>query len=99
MKLRLTKSALSDLEAIKHYYSEQDATQVGLNFIAEIFNHIEMLPDHPRIGRAVPEFSDELIREIIHPPFRIVYLLEEKTVHIVRVWRSERLLRLPEITT
>ena len=44
------------------------------------------------MGRIVPEFDRTFVRELIHPPFRIVYRLEPKRVRIVRVWRSERLL-------
>ncbi|MXX11082.1 MAG: hypothetical protein F4142_02095 [Nitrospira sp. SB0675_bin_23] len=36
------------------------------------------------------------LREIIHSPFRIVYRHDPKTVRIVRIWRSERQLRLTE---
>jgi hypothetical protein len=35
------------------------------------------------------------LRELIHPPFRIVYRRAPERAWIVRVWRSERLLRLP----
>lgn len=48
----------------------------------------------------MPEFNEKNIRELIHSPFRIVYLKEEKIIHVIRVWRSERLLNLddtPEI--
>jgi plasmid stabilization system protein ParE len=51
--------------------------------------------DHPLSGRIVPEFNVEHLREIIHPPFRIVYRFDRKRVRIVRIWRSERLLKLP----
>ena len=43
----------------------------------------------------VPEFGLVQLREIIHPPFRIVYRLGEGRVRVVRVWRSERQLELP----
>ena len=36
------------------------------------------------------------IRELLFPPFRIVYRREATRVRIVRVWRSERLLVLPD---
>ncbi len=39
-----------------------------------------------------------VLRELIHPPFRIVYRRDPERVQIVRVWRSERLLRLPAST-
>lgn len=37
----------------------------------------------------------QLLRELIHPPFRIVYRRNHLRVRIVGVWRRERLLRLP----
>ena len=46
-------------------------------------------------GRVVPEFDQPFLRELIHPPFRIVYRREPKRIRVVRVRRSERLLCLP----
>lgn len=96
MKILISNSAFSDLEGIKEFYIKQGVPNIGTSFISEIFDHIEILNTHPKIGRIVPEFKDEFIREIIHPPFRIVYLLETKKIHIIRVWRSERILKLPD---
>jgi len=44
----------------------------------------------------VPEFERPRLREIVHPPFRIVYREDPKHVRIVRIWRSERLLAFPD---
>ncbi len=96
MNILVSNSAFSDLEAIKEYYTEQGVPDIGISFISDIFSHIETLYEHPKIGRIVPEFDDEFIREIIHSPFRVVYLLEPKKIHIIRVWRSERILKLPD---
>jgi plasmid stabilization system protein ParE len=96
VKIVLSNSAFADLEDIKEHYSEREVTDIGLNTVLAILDRIEALNDHPKIGRVVPEFNDDSIREIIHPPFRIVYLLEEQVIHIIRVWRTERLLKLPE---
>lgn len=95
MKVSLSKSAIEDLIAIKAYYLEQGVPRIGQNFVAEIVEHIESLSTNPDIGRVVPEFSDTSIRELIHPPFRIIYLRDNKLIKIVRVWRSERLIKLP----
>lgn len=54
-----------------------------------------VLPDNPEIGRQVPEFQTSSIRELIHAPFRIVYVLNEASIQIIRIWRSERLMTLP----
>lgn len=68
---------------------------VGERLVAEIFHRIEMLVDHPDMGRVVPEFGQAFLRELIQPPFHIVYRRNAGLVRVIRVWRSERLLRLP----
>ena len=62
--------------------------------VAEVFQQVEHLVDHPDMGRMVPEFNQPFLRELIHPPFRIVYRRDPARLRVVRVWRSERLLRL-----
>lgn len=97
MRLYVTQSALQDLQDIKSYYESQGVPQTGVRLVTEVLEKIEvLLIEHPDIGRKVPEFDQENIREIIYTPFRIVYLRETSTVTLVRVWRSERLLVLPE---
>jgi toxin ParE1/3/4 len=95
MKVSISESAFNDLEGITAFYVEEGVPEVGARIIEEIVDHFEVLITHPDIGRVVPEFSVEHIREIIHPPFRLVYFREEKEIKIIRVWRSERLLVLP----
>lgn len=95
MELRIAQSALEDLQAIQEYYKEQDVPHVGDDFVAAIVERCEMLQIHPDAGRVVPEFNMEHIRELIHPPFRVVYLRQAEEVVLIRVWRSERELELP----
>lgn len=96
MKLRIARSALADLQAIRAHYLEEGVPDVGLEFVTSILQHVEMLVEHPDAGRKVPEFDQEHIRELIHPPFRVVYLRNASSINLVRVWRSERLLQLPQ---
>lgn len=93
--VRFSQSALTDLEAIRVWYADQGAPDVGERFVVEIFERIEALRDHPEMGRVVPEFDQPFLRELIHPPFRIVYRRDAKQVRIVRVWRSEQQLEHP----
>jgi len=93
---RFAKSAVADLEEIRLWYTEQGIPDVGERFIAKIFQRIKALRAHPELGRIVPEFNQPFLRELIQPPFRIVYRHDPGQVRIVRIWRSERLLRLPE---
>ena len=81
----LGESAIADLEV----------PEVGERLLREVVLQVERLADFPESGRVVPEFGLAPLREIIHPPFRIVYRLDAGRVRIVRVWRSERLLKMP----
>lgn len=94
MKISLSDSAFNDLESIIASYIVEGVPDVGPRLVAEILKIIERLSDHPDSGRIVPEFRLAHIREIIKPPFRIVYLREAKSVTMIRVWRSERLMTL-----
>ncbi len=89
MVISISNSAFGDLERIKEYYFEQGVPDIGEDFVDAIVEHMQTLNDHPDIGRVVPEFGQEHLREIIHPPFRVVYLRGETSIRIIRVWRSE----------
>lgn len=88
-------SAVTDLEDIQAYYNSEGVPDAGKRLAGETITQIERLTDHPLSGRIVPEFNVENLREIIHPPFRIVYRYDKKRVRIVRIWRSERQLKMP----
>ena len=96
-KYRITfaVSAVHDLEAIRSWYAGQQIPKVGERLIKEVFLAVERLADFPMSGRIVPEFGNVHLREIIYPPFRIVYRIDERSVRIVRVWRSERVIKMP----
>ena len=94
MEVRLADSALADLADILAWYARDGAPEVGLRLTRRIMEHIERLADHPEMGRMVPEFGQRTLRELIYPPFRIVYRHDPDLLRIVRVWRGERLLRL-----
>jgi toxin ParE1/3/4 len=97
LKYRITfaVSTVQDLEAIRTWYAGQQIPQVGERIIEEVLLAVERLADFPKSGRIVPEFGKVHLREIIHPPFRIVYRLDKRGVRIVRVWRSERAIKIP----
>ena len=83
-RIGFAASAVDDLEGIRAWCRELEVPEVG-----------ERLADFPESGRVVPEFGVAQLREVIHPPFRIVYRVDKDRVRIVRVWRSERLMRMP----
>ena len=88
-------SSVADLEDIRAWYARLDVPDVGERLLREVVSQVERLAEFPESGRIVPEFGIAPLREVIHPPFRIVYRVSEGRVRVVRVWRSERLLKLP----
>jgi plasmid stabilization system protein ParE len=96
VKVTIARSALSDLQEIQAYYREQGVPDVGRKFVQAIFSKVQNLGDYPDSGRKVPEFDQDHIRELIHAPFRVAYLRDPAAVQLIRVWRSARLLLLPD---
>jgi toxin ParE1/3/4 len=94
-QISFAASAVMDLEDMQAYYSDEGAPDVGKRLAAEIISQVERLQAHPLSGRVVPEFHVEHLREIIYPPFRNVYRHDKNKVRIIRIWRSERMLRIP----
>lgn len=93
--IEFAESALCDLEDIFTWYTGQQVPNVGERLVRELFARTEQLAAFPESGRIVPEFGVKTIRELIHPPFRLVYRIDPAVIWIVRVWRSERLLAMP----
>lgn len=48
----------------------------------EIYDPIEEISDYPNIGRVVPEYNEESLRERIYQNYRIVYRLKDEIVAI-----------------
>ena len=94
MKISITESAYQDLTDIHEHYMLEGIEHIGKKHINEVFSKIDILNEHPQIGRIVPEYGLISLREIIHPPYRIVYLIKTDEIQVIRVWRSERLLKI-----
>ena len=94
--VEFAESAVRDLEEIRDWYAEQQAEDVGMRFLREIFAKVEQLAEYPESGRIVTEFGLNVVRELIHPPFRVIYRIGEGKIWVVRIWRSERMLKMPE---
>lgn len=96
LPVEFSPSALGDLEQMLDYYSAQGAAEAGRRIAKEMMAAVRALPDYPHMGRIVPEFGTTSLRELIRPPFRIVYRLESERIAVIRIWRCERLLNMPD---
>ena len=63
-----------------------------MSFGYELISETDRLQEFPELGRIVPEYKNDFIREIIFRPYRIVYRVdhENKFCEIARVWHSAR---------
>jgi len=89
MKLDWTEPAVLDLESIRDYITK-DSAYYAARFVARIIEAAETLPNHPRIGRAVPEAEDEAIRELLFQNYRIIYRVESDRILVLTVIHGGR---------
>ena len=87
--VRWTPQGADDLEAIYDFIA-RDSPHYAQLTIEGIFATIDRLEQFPLMGRHVPESSREDLRELIKPPYRIVYRVGE-IVKIVTIFRASRL--------
>ncbi|GAN34253.1 MAG: type II toxin-antitoxin system RelE/ParE family toxin [Candidatus Brocadia sp. AMX2] len=81
-KIHWSKTAQRNLEEIADYIAH-DSPFYAINFIERVLQDIEKLGNFPKIGRIVPEFKKENIREIIFHNYRIVYKTEKDCIFII----------------
>jgi plasmid stabilization system protein ParE len=84
--------ALNDLDAIADYIALDDP-EAARRLVQKIFEHIDHLEMHPRLGSKLPELPGWRYRQIVEPPCCIFYREDSGRVLILHVMRSERLLR------
>jgi addiction module RelE/StbE family toxin len=87
--------ALNDLDTIADYIA-LDNPEAARRLVQKIFEHVEHLESHPRLGSKPDELKGWRYRQIVEPPRRIFYREDSGRVLILHVMRSERLLR-PEL--
>ncbi len=91
-KIIWSNLALEDLRAI-HEYIAQDSAMYAERLIDRIIERVDILEKHPRVGRIVPEFNLQNIRELIEGNYRIIYRIEtEDKIGIARIHHSARFL-------
>ena len=85
-------SAIQDLNDIGEYISK-DSEKYAEITVSQLFSSTDILEDHPKAGKVVPEFEIDAIRELIRGNYRIVYqLIETQEIQILGVHHSARLL-------
>lgn len=86
-----TESALTDLVEIAGFIA-QDSPAFASAFVARIIEAVDRVALFPRLGRRVPEFGDENLREVVFQNYRIVYAVRGDRIGVVTVRHAAMLL-------
>jgi addiction module RelE/StbE family toxin len=83
--------AILDLAEIVRYIA-QDNSVAAAKLGYALIEKTKILAEWPEMGRMVPEFNLPAIRELILPPYRIVYRVNhaQKIIGVARFWHSAR---------
>ena len=85
-----THQARADLAAIQAFVS-QDSPHYASVVVSGLIAATDRLVQFPESGRTVPEFEDTVLREVIRPPYRIVYrLVGIDQIHVLTVQHSSK---------
>ena len=92
VRVEWTDIAIEDMNSIGEYIGK-DSLKYAKIVVKNLFASTNILKQHPRIGRIVPEFNTPIIRELIRGNYRIIYrIVDEKHIDILTVRHSARLL-------
>src|SRR2546423_15621124 len=96
-KLTWSPAARDDLHDIVVFIARDNPVR-AMSFGYELISETDRLEAFPELGRVVPEYQNQNLRELILRPYRIVYRVnhERKFCEITRVWHSAR--GMPQLT-
>ncbi len=87
-----TEPALLDLDEVAEYIALDDPIAAS-NYVQKAFDRVERLTIYPNSGKRPKELPRTPYREVVVPPCRIFYRVEDDTAYILHVMRTERLLQ------
>ena len=86
-KVIIAPRAISDLRDIVLYVSP-DRPEAAKRLGYALIEKTKVLSSFPRSGRIVREFADPNIRQLVLPPYRIIYRVDDvsRVVGVARYW-------------
>ena len=88
-EVRWSLNASQDLQELEDFIA-RDSLLHAINFIDRVVETAETLVRNPKLGRVVPEFGRDDLRELLFRGHRVVYLLRDEVVTILRVVHGAR---------
>ena len=95
MVIHYTTRFVHELDEQADYLAQYSTTRASL-VVNSVFRQLDMLRQHPQLGRMVPEFGDETIRELLYRQYRIIYrLVAAERIDVLAFQTGLRPLQLP----
>jgi len=96
-KIAWTREAAQWLEEIYEYIASESPASAH-NVVTDIYEKIQLLREHPRLGQRYEPIRDREVREVLYGHYRIAYLVKsENRIEILGIFHSamdiERYLR------
>ncbi len=89
-----TVQAVNDLKSIYDFIANNSKRYADVQ-VNKILKSVELIKENNQIGRMVPEFQNDKIREIIKGNYRIVYLIvNQSQIDVVTVHHSSKAFKL-----
>jgi len=82
-------AAADDLQSIAEYI-ERDSPRYAAAVVGKIVALARSLPRHPKLGRVVPEFARDDVRERFVYSYRVIYQVQDEALVIVNVIHGRR---------
>lgn len=85
MNVVWSDEALYALVALEIRLAERYSDEKAAQIIDELVQRIDRLQDHPQLGRAVPEYGQWQLRELVDKWNRVLYRLRPDAIEIVTI--------------
>lgn len=90
MEVIWTKQAIEMVNEFANYIAQDNYT-TAKQWALELMSKTDKLADHPRLGRIVPEYEEETLREIIVGNYRLPYRIKEDEIYIEAIWHVRQI--------
>lgn len=88
-QVRWSNQALIDLEEIFEYLF-RDSPSFAADLVQDLTLAPRRLAKHPRIGRMVPEYEVDRLRELLIGSYRLVYEITDERIEMLRILHGRR---------
>ena len=95
MVIHYTTRFVHELDEQADYLAQYSTTRASL-VVNSVFRQLDLLRQHPQLGRMVPEFGNETIWELLYRQYRIIYrLVSAERIDVLAFQTGLRPLQLP----